>query len=307
MSSLSQGDERAGNLESLASMLEASGEYRVLRRLHLQGIGHLPADVAVRRGVFVDTETTGLDQESDEVLELAMLSFDYAVDGSYVSPTASFDRLRDPGRAISNEVTALTGITTDMVRGKSIDPAEVVSFLEGAALVIAHNSSFDRPFCERSFPTFADKPWACSLREVDWKTEGFESARLSQLAIASGLFFEGHRALNDCEAALELLSRPLPRSGRTGMSVLLESARRPRWQIRAVKTPFHLRDVLKQRGYRWEANVQGRPGAWCTEVEETAFEAERRFLRTDIYQRSEVDIESRLLTAFERYSPRSVG
>jgi DNA polymerase-3 subunit epsilon len=307
MSSLSQGDERADNLESLASMLEASGEYRVLRRLHLQGIGHLSADVTIRRGVFVDTETTGLNQESDEVLELAMLSFDYAVDGSYVSPTASFDRLRDPGRAISNEVTALTGITTDMVRGKSIDPAEVVSFLEGAALVIAHNSSFDRPFCERSFPAFADKPWACSLREVDWKAEGFESARLSQLAIASGLFFDGHRALNDCEAALELLSRPLPRSGRTAMSVLLESARRPRWQIRAMKTPFHLRDVLKQRGYRWEAAVQGRPGAWCTEVEETAFEAERRFLRTDIYQRSDVDIEARLLTAFERYSPRSVG
>lgn len=173
--------------------------------------------------------------------------------------------------------------------------------------MIAHNSSFDRLFCERSFPVFAEKPWACSLREVGWKAEGFDSARLSQLANACGLFFDGHRALNDCEAALELLSRPLPRSGRTGMSVLLESARRSRWRIRAVGSPFHLREVLKQRGYRWEAADRGRPGAWCTEVEESVFEEECRFLRADIYRRSDATLDTRLLTAFERYSSRAAS
>jgi DNA polymerase-3 subunit epsilon len=299
-------DGRAEELERLASMLEASGEYRILRRLHLRSMERPPTDATIRRGVFVDTETTGLDPDTDEILELAMLSFDYAVDGTYVSPTASFDRLRDPGRPISAEVSALTGITDEMVCGRSIDPAEVASFLEDAALVIAHNSSFDRRFCERLFPVFSDRPWACSLREVDWKAEGFDGARLSQLANACGLFFDGHRALNDCEAALELLSRPLPLSGRTGLSILLESARRPRWRIRAVNSPFALRDVLKQRGYRWEAADRGRPGAWCTEVEETVFETECQFLRSGIYRRSDTALETRLLTAFERYSVRSI-
>jgi DNA polymerase-3 subunit epsilon len=300
-------DGSAGELEGLASLLEASGEYRVLRRLRLRSMGRPSGDVAIKRGVFVDTETTGLDPDTDEIVELAMLSFDYAVDGTYVSPAASFDRLRDPGRPISSEVSALTGITDEMVCGKNIDPAEVASFLEGAALVIAHNASFDRRFCERSFPVFADKPWACSLHEVDWKAEGFDSARLSQLATACGLFFDGHRALNDCEAALELLSRPLPRSGRTGLSVLLESARRSRWRIRAVASPFHRRDVLKQRGYRWESADRGQPGAWCSEVEESAFEEECRFLRNEIYRRSNAPLDSRLLTAFERYSSRAVS
>jgi len=224
-----------------------------------------------------------------------------------VTPAASFDRLRDPGRPISADVSQLTGITDQMVFGKSIDPAEVASFLEGAALVIAHNSSFDRLFCERIFPDFADKPWACSLREVDWKAEGFDSARLSHLAGACGFFFDGHRALNDCKAALELLSRPLPRSGRTGMSVLLQSARRSRWRIRAVNSPYYLRDVLKQRGYRWEAAQLGRAGAWWTEVEEEVFDAECRFLRSEVYRRSDAAIETRLLTAFERYSVRSAA
>jgi hypothetical protein len=91
-------DRSAEELERCASMLEASGEYRVLRRLRSRTVGGLSAGAAIRRGVFVDTETTGLDPETDEIIELAMLSFDYAVDGSYVSPAASFDRLRDPGR-----------------------------------------------------------------------------------------------------------------------------------------------------------------------------------------------------------------
>ena len=43
-----------------------------------------------------------------------------------------------------------------------------------------------------------------------------ESARLLQLANAYTVSSGGHRALNDCEAAVELLARPLPRSGRIG-------------------------------------------------------------------------------------------
>ena len=294
-------------LERFASLLEASGEYRVLRRLRLGSSGSPSGAMAVRRGVFVDTETTGLDPDADEILELAMLAFHYSVDGTFVMPTNSFDRLRDPGRPISADVSTLTGITDEMVCGKSIDPAEVESFLEDAALVIAHNSEFDRRFCERLSPVFAEKPWACSLREVDWKGEGFESSRLSQLALGCGFFFDGHRALNDCEAALELLSRPLPRSGRTGMSVLLESARRARWRIRAVGSPFAKRDILKGRGYSWEAADRGRPGAWCVEVAESSFEAECDFLRSEVYRRSDATFDTRLLNAFDRYSARANG
>ena len=305
MNSVHPPDCSAEELERYASMLESSGEYRVLRRLRSRTVGRPSAGAAIRRGVFVDTETTGLDPRTDEILELAMLSFDYAVDGSYVSPVASFDRLRDPGRPIPEEVSALTGIRDDMVADKCIELTEVVAFLDGSALVIAHNASFDRRFCELLFPVFAQKPWACSLHEVDWKAEGFDSGRLSLLANASGFFFDGHRALNDCEAVLELLSRPLPRSGRTGMSILLEFARRPRWRIRAVNAPFAYREVLKRRGYRWEPAGQREPGAWCAEIEECVFDAECEFLRADIYQRRDAIFDARLLTAFDRYSRRS--
>lgn len=293
-------------LERVASFLEASGDYRVLRRLRPRPAVAAPAGASIRRGIVLDVETTGLDPSTDEILELAMLAFDYSADGDFIASVGSFDRRRDPGRPIPPAVTALTGITDGMVSGRSIDDAEVAKFVGPAALVIAHNASFDRRFCERLFPRFAGMAWACSLREVDWTDEGFESARLSQLANGYGLFFDGHRALNDCEAALELLSRPLPRSGISGLSALLRSARRPRWRIRAVAAPFACRETLKQRGYRWDPGEGNRRGAWCTEVAEEALQTERDFLRREIYRR-DMPIDARLLTAFERYSERSLG
>lgn len=293
------------NLEKLAAKLERSGEYRILRRLRLASPVLSPAGTRVRRGVIVDVETTGLDSANDEIIELAMLAFDYSMDGSFVAPAGSFDRLRDPGRAISQDVTKLTGITDDMVAGQSIECSAVEAFVADAALIVAHNAAFDRKFCERLFPSFAAKPWACSLREVDWASEGFESARLSALAAGHGRFFDGHRALHDCEAALDVLSRPLPRTGRTALSALLDSARRPRWRLRANRTPFALRATLKARGYRWEAGKGAARGAWCTETDEASIEAECEFLRANIYRQPAPPIDARLLTAYERYSLRA--
>lgn len=292
-------------LERLAAVLESSGEYRILRRLRMASPALPPVGTPMRRGVLVDVETTGLDSSSDEIIELAMLAFDYSTDGSFVAPANSFDQLRDPGRPISPDVTKLTGITDEMVAGRSIDRCAAEAFIEDAVLVIAHNAAFDRRFCERLLPSFAAKPWACSLREVDWASEGFESTRLSALAAGHGRFFDGHRALHDCEAALDVLSRPLPRTGRTALGVLLDSARRPRWRLRAVRAPFAQRECLKVRGYRWEAANGPAPGAWCTETDEESFEAECEFLQTEVYRQSAPPIQARLLTAYERYSLRA--
>lgn len=252
----------------------------------------------------MDVETTGLNPLDDEVIELAMIAFDYTVDGSLLGIVGSFDQMRDPGRPIPLEVTKLTGLTDEMVATKSIDEAAVAEFVGPAALVLAHNAAFDRRFCERLFPGFAEKPWACTFREVPWAEEGFEGARLSNLANGYGLFFDGHRALNDCEAAVELLSRPLPRSRRTVLAAILESARLPRWRIRAVGAPFSFRETLKLRKYRWDAGDQRRRGAWYVDVAQDGFDAECKFLREEIYRQRGVNIESRLLTAYERYSER---
>jgi DNA polymerase-3 subunit epsilon len=293
--------------EEMAEAVEASGRYRVLRRIEPRTIIDAPDGTPTRRGIFLDVETTGLDPLTDEITELAMLPFDYSDDGRIFAVHEPFEALRDPGRPIPPEVTALTGISDAMVAGAAIDPAVVAGFLRSAGLagllIVAHNAQFDRPFCERFCPDFAAAAWACSWREIPWKSEGFDGARLSQLAAGHGLFFNGHRAVHDCQAGIEILARPLPRSGRRALAALLESARAHRWRVWAAGAPYGKRGVLKERGYRWNDGHDGRPKSWHVDVVADALDAERGFLCSEIYGR-DVDVDARLITAFDRYSVR---
>jgi DNA polymerase III subunit epsilon len=293
-------------LERMAALLQSSGRYRILRRLEKRSAYHSPDGTQVRRAIFLDVETTGLDPASDAIIEMAMVPFDFSSDGRIFSVHEPFSRFRDPGRPIPTTVAAITGITDEMVAGKSIEPLEIEAFLGQAVVVIAHHAGFDRRFAERFCGAFARLPWACSWSEIPWAEEGFtEGAKLGQLAAACGFFHDGHRAVHDCLAGLEILSRVLPRSGRRGLDVLLESARVPRWRVRAVGAPFELRESLKRRGYRfWDPGENGRPRAWFADVSDGGLDAERSFLLREIYRRDDVDIDARRIDAFDRYSDR---
>ena len=294
----------AADLEAMAQALEQSGRYRVLRRLTPLAPREPPSGVRIRLGLFVDTETTGLDPQRDEIIELAMVPFTYGVDGVIYSVGEAFQQLRQPSKPIPPEVTAITGIDDALVEGKLIDPEVVASFAAPAALVVAHNAAFDRKFLERYCQIFNTKPWACSMCEVDWAGEGYEGTKLAYLAAGTGFFYERHRATHDCMAAIELLARTHTISGRTGLAQLLERARTPCWRIWAENSPFDLKDALKARGYRWNGEGGTSPRAWFIDVAEAAREAEEEFLKTEIYH-GEIDLLVRRIDAYDRFSDRA--
>ena len=289
--------------ETMAAVLEASGDYRVLRKLKSRTSLLPPDGTPTRKGMFVDVETTGLDPTRDEIIELAMVPFTYGMDGRIFEIHPAFHRFREPSNPIPPEITALTGITADMVAGQSIDPAEVTAFATGSALVIAHNAAFDRRVLEKLSETFSVLPWACSMTQVDWAAEGYEGTKLAYLAGAAGFFYDRHRAPNDCMAAIELLASPLPTSGEPAMARLLERARRPTWRVWAENSPFDLKNILKARGYRWNAEGNPSPRAWYVEVEDEKLDAELTFLKSEIYQR-EIDLLVHRLTAYNRFTDR---
>jgi DNA polymerase-3 subunit epsilon len=289
--------------ESMASTLEATDQYRVLRRLATRAIFEEYDGSVTRSGLFVDVETTGLDPSRDEIVELAMVPFTYGMDGRIFHVDPTFEKLREPGQPLSARITALTGITTGMVAGKTIDPIEVSVFVNRADLVIAHNASFDRRFLERFCDAFAHKPWACSMSQIDWSEEGFEGTKLGYLAMGAGFFYDRHRAANDCLAAIELLAMSLPKSGQPAMYRLLERARQSSWRIYAENSPFELRNKLKARGYRWNGDGSPNPKAWYIDVDDNTKEQELAFLQSEIYQR-DIELLSRRITAYDRFSDR---
>lgn len=145
---------------TMAARPEATGDYQILRRLSPRPAIALQPGVARRQGLFVDVETTGLDPDKDEVIELSMAPFTYTLEGEVLAVEAPFQAFREPDVPILPEITRLTGITSEMVAGQQIDLDAVSALVAPAALVLAHNAAFDRRFLERLNSAFVASPGA---------------------------------------------------------------------------------------------------------------------------------------------------
>jgi DNA polymerase-3 subunit epsilon len=294
----------ASSLEAMAQRLEQDAGYRVLRRLvPVTDYGPPPEGLTDSRRVLVlDTETTGLSHQADKIIELAMLlvSVDAAT-GLPFGPVELFEGFEDPGMPIPAIAKEITGITDQMVAGQRLDDGWVAAMVARADVVIAHNAGFDRPFVEARFPGFAAKAWACSFKDIDWKAAGAGSSKLSALAGDQGWFYDAHRAQVDCHALLQVLTRPLDATGITGLSQLMGAASRPSFKLSATGSPFESKDVLKARGYRWDAEAK----VWgCALATESALDEELAWLSQAVYggRRASVDVEP--LDGTVRYSAR---
>jgi DNA polymerase-3 subunit epsilon len=291
------------DIADLAEALAIHPDYRVLRRLipRHSFAPSTPGQV-LQIGVVLDTETTGLSSQDDQVIELGMIAFEFdPVSGTVHSVREVFDELEDPGRPIPPETTQVHHITDAMVQGKRINDAVVEKFVAEASVIIAHNASFDRPFVEKRWPVFKDKQWVCSIKDIDWKSEGVGSAKLEYLLQTQGIFYEAHRAETDCWALLELLNAVLPQSQQPALLRLLESLNQPQVRLYATGSPFDAKDLLKARGYRWAPEIK----CWHRQLGgDKALQEELSWLKNRVYQgkRASVDIET--LGGLVRHSDR---
>jgi DNA polymerase-3 subunit epsilon len=291
----------ATSAEAMARTLEAHPDYRVLRRL-VPRLAFPSASGPVATLLVLDTETTGLNPARDKVVELALLrvTVDLAT-GQPVGPVQVYDGLEDPGMPMPEEITGITGITDEMLRGQALDEARVLGLLDGADLVLAHNAGFDRPFVEARLPQFAALNWACSFADIDWSQEGRGSAKLTALAGELGLFYDAHRAEMDCHALLAVLMAPLPSSQVSGLMRLIEAARTPTFRLQATNAPFDAKDALKARGYRWD----GAQKVWHTRLpSEAALGLECEWLKTAVYSGRNSRVQVEELDGQTKYSAR---
>ncbi len=148
--------------------------------------------------VALDLETTGLDIENDEIIEIGAIRFD----GNGVLDR--FETLVNPGRAIPPAIQNLTGISDDAVR-----PARTISQIApeleefiGGLPVVGHNvAGFDTRFLARAGVRHSDSvydtQWVAELLLPGLAEYGL-AALCEQLSIPFGV---RHRAPADAEAA----------------------------------------------------------------------------------------------------------
>ena len=289
-------------IEEMAQQVEAHLDYQVARRLVPSVSFAGQPQGPVKRVAVLDTETTGLQHHSEKIIELALVVVDIdTVTGLPVGDVVVYDGFEDPGRTISPEIQALTGISNDMVRGKSLDLAEINQVMAGVDWVVAHNAAFDRPFVEGRLSFFADLPWACSFADIDWRQHGQSSAKLEALAASCGVFYDAHRADMDCHALMAVLSRVVGDTQQTGWQHLLHALDAPHYSLQATGAPFDAKDTLKARGYRWDSQAR----VWHTKLRDTdALEAECAWLATQVYANPRAQVTIVESVAVNRYAGR---
>lgn len=303
-------EQPQASLEHMAALLGESANYKVLRRV--LGVPELLTPLAVladssplQHALIVDTETTGL-TDTAKIIQLAMIRFQYdKKDGRLYGPVSTYMGLEDPGEPLEPEISEITGLTDADVKGQHLDDAVIDEIIRDTDLVIAHNAGFDRPICERRMPQFAERPWACSDRDMPWKKLGVRSNALDYiLARAAGRFMgEEHRADADCLAVLHILAaRPNahPIEHPTYLALLLEAARTPMLRVKAITTPYGSNTRLKARGYR--AYYDGSQFRyWYKDVAPEAVAEEESWVTRDLGGEPP---EIARITAYDRYSVR---
>lgn len=151
--------------------------------------------------IILDTETTGLDPQSCELIQVAAAR----VRGNTV--VATFNEFCKPIGEIPTDIQELTHITPEDVEDAR-SAAEVVSdlcaFVAGAP-VVAHNAGFDRTFLESAAPNgHITDFWVDSLVLARIALPRLSSHRLAYLAELFGADSVSHRADDDVAALIKV-------------------------------------------------------------------------------------------------------
>lgn len=159
------------------------------------------------RFIVFDFETTGLDPEKHEIIEIGAIRVNRDSDLH-----DTFSTLVIPEGRITTKITQITGIDRAMIKADSLPLHEAIGqFREfvGALPMVAFNCPFDRDFLRAACVRVADDPFTndfhCALQLARKAWPGRKSYKLQAICADAGIKAQNgaaHRALPDCELAM---------------------------------------------------------------------------------------------------------
>ncbi len=237
-----------------------------------------PRDLVV---CVIDTETTGNDAQVDEAIEIGGQKIIVGPSGMRLVQRLSM--LEEPTRPISEEAQRVHGLSLEDVRGHRFDESKLETFLEGASFVVAHNAQFDAPIMLRRFPQVAFPNWACSMKDVDWRSQfGLSSRTEDAIVRAAGMTYSAHRAVEDTAALTEALTQ------HRVWKTLEQASRQSYVQVWLEDTPFESGDAIRARGgFRWndpsKGGIPNSPKAWHAVIDAKDVPNLAAFLMDEVY------------------------
>ena len=199
---------------------------------------------------IVDVETTGLNPETDAVIEVAAILYS-------TEHRAILQQVSTLLPVAANPAETVNGISLDMVNASnnhawdsqdSITDA-IVEMMEDSAYIVAFNSDFDQSFIETMGDTAwqVETPWS-DAAAITYPRMGHKRD-LVNLAIANGIpVVNAHRALDDCRILADLLGK-VP-----DLEYQLARAARPKATVIALVS-YDDRHLAKDAGFVWDSLV----------------------------------------------------
>ena len=230
---------------------------------------------------FMDTETTGTDKENDKIIEIALKRLLVDLSAYEIHDICEeYQSFNDPDEPLEKKINIITGITDEMVDGHTIDMKKVDAILSGSDIVVAHNAKFDRGFLDKISNVSKDSVWACTLDDIDWISRGFSNRKQVLLCHWHGFYFDAHRAMNDVDALIHLITHPFYQNNRP-LEELIVNAGKPLYLIKATNFPYNekKKDTIKANGYGWNMDER----VWSKRVLFDELEAEKEWLTGVIY------------------------
>ncbi len=211
---------------------------------------YLPENILI-----LDTETTGLDNENDDCLEVGSILFN--VQSRSVLAQQSFLLPVETNKAekINNIPAEITRLPQPL--------SEAIKYFESLVrvsdVIVAHNAEFDMKWFGLNKLPQIEKRWICSMDDITWPADRQLKTRPSvrDLALAYGVpVWNAHRALTDCIYLAEVFKRC------SELEKLLIRALEPKVLLRA-EISYEDRYLAKNAGFRWNDAIKG---AWSRKM-----------------------------------------
>ncbi|WP_458405910.1 3'-5' exonuclease [Methanobrevibacter sp.] len=199
--------------------------------------------IIIRKIIFFDTETTGLDSRNCQIIELAMITI---VDGKIVDEYDEFIKING---LLPQKIVDITGITDKMLEDEGLEEKVVANDLKERltqnTLMIAHNAQFDLSFVynllKRHYPLQADE----IVRNMDWLdtlTVFKDRAKYPHKLIDAVKHYEidevnFHRAIDDTKALVDVTKAM--KNERDDLTEYINIfGYNPKWGVSGEKFPF---------------------------------------------------------------------
>ena len=212
---------------------------------------------AINNILIIDTETTGLDEKKDAVIEVGCILFNVP-SKSVLSQLSFLLPVKNNQAEFINKISVeVSNITQPWNESLNL----FLMLVNHADYLVAHNVEFDKKwFNDKNLPLL-DKKWICSLDDMDWSFIKSLKSRpsVTDLSLAFNIpVWNLHRALSDCYYLSEVFKRC------ENLQDILISASQPRYLYKAIVS-YEDRTLAKNAGFRWNSPIQG---AWTRRLSE---------------------------------------